>query len=177
MPVKKIRLNIEAPTPIKDSQRSLPASGIFSDLSEDKLKLLASYGEFFYARVGMRVVEQDYFQDSLYFLLSGEFQVSYLTSDERHYLSTVQAGESIGEANLFSPDLATASVYISQDCELWRIDKSQISNFIIAYPQDGLAIVAQIIKLLSQRIKRLNERTSNTLDHYREHHPNNTEIE
>ena len=148
---------------------SLPARGVFSSLSDEALLTLAGYGEFIRAPEGTRVVEQDYFQDSLYFLLYGELRVFYITDDERNHIATIREGETVGEANLFSPADATASVYVSQDCEVWRIDKDQISKFIIAYPRNGLAMIAEIIGLLSTRIKKLNRRASHALDFYTEH--------
>lgn len=144
----------------------LPKVGIFAHLSEEKREILADFGEFFGALSGARVVEQDYFQDSLYFVLSGEMQVfhSTLETEKKHYLATIRAGETVGEANLFSPGGASASVYITKDCQLWRIDKEQMSRFIIAYPSDGLSVVAEIIALLSRRISNLNAKASYVMD-------------
>jgi CRP/FNR family transcriptional regulator, cyclic AMP receptor protein len=168
--IKRVRTSVQLPQAFKAEQRMLPRLGIVADLDDETRQLLAGFGEFFGANVGARVVEQDYHQDSLYFILKGECQVFYMAegSLDGHYLATVRAGEVIGEANLFYPDLATASVYISEECELWRIDKSQMAKFIIAYPEYGLAVVAQIIALLSSRMKKLNAKASSMLDYYSE---------
>lgn len=142
----------------------LPEVGIFSHLDEDKRGILADYGEFFGAPSGARVVEQDYFQDSLYFVLSGQMKVFYSSGDVRNHIATIESGETVGEANLFSPGGASASVYISEDSQLWRIDKEQMSRFIIAFPSEGLSVVAEIIALLSRRIRTLNEKASTAMD-------------
>jgi len=167
--VKRIRTSVPLPESFDHSMGELPDDGIFCRLSEEALERLASYGEFFSASAGARVVEQDRYQDSLYFILSGEFEVSYVTSEDRNLLATLGPGEVVGEANLFVPGDATATVYVSKDCNIWRIDKTQISKFIIAYPSNGLAIVAEIIDLLSGRIKRLNKMASRALDFYNEY--------
>lgn len=153
---RKETKEIQLKPQVSEEYQILPEMGIFRTLSTTQRANLARYGEFFYAAASTRVVAQGYFQDSLYLLLSGELEVFVDSGSGDKKIATLEPGDSVGEANLFYPTDATASVFISEDCQLWRIEKSQMANFIIAYPQDGLAIVAEIICLMSKRMERQN---------------------
>jgi len=142
----------------------LPQNGIFATLSADVLKVLATHGEYNRASQGCRLIQQGQAQHEFFFVLSGELQVFYCTTDKNHFLATIRAGESVGEANLFVPRNATASVFASQDCFLWKMNKSQLLNFINNYQEAGMEIVCQVVNMLSIRIEKLNEKTSNLLN-------------
>ena len=147
-------------------QKKLTADGIFSDLQPLMVEALSGFGSLVTATEDEIVIEQDAVQDQLYFVLKGVLQVQYKAGGEQHLLSHIGAGECIGEANIFYPSEATASIVVEKEALLWKIDKTQMAKFIATYPEDGLSIVSRIIELMSTRIKKLNHKVSDLLDSY-----------
>lgn len=140
------------------SRPELPAEGIVASLAEEDRSLLSNYGEFLPIQAGDTVIAEGNEQDSLFFIISGVLHVHTDAPNRRTLIARIEAGETIGEVNLFDPGTASASVTAQEFSQVWRANRDDIEAFVAAYPEAGARLLASLITLMSRRIRRMNER-------------------
>ncbi|MEP4079784.1 Crp/Fnr family transcriptional regulator [Haloferula sp.] len=136
----------------------IPASGIMSDLDADDRRLLGDYGEFLPVHPDQTLIEEGKEQDSLYFVISGVLHVHTDTKEKRTLVARVSAGETLGEVNLFDPATASASVTAKDFSQVWKANRADLEQFKNSYPAAAAELLAGILREMSQRLRRMNDK-------------------
>ncbi len=138
----------------------LPALGIVADLEEDDRVLLSNYGEFLPVQAGQLLIEEGGPQDSLYFVISGLLHVHTLANEKPLFIARVEAGESLGEINLFDPSTASASVTAKEFSSVWRATRADMELFLESYPAAAARLLMNISREMSRRIRKINAKVA-----------------
>jgi CRP-like cAMP-binding protein len=136
----------------------LPSIGILSLMQDEDRALLSNYGEFIPGHPGTTVIVQGEPQDSLYFLISGLLHVTGGVDGRVLFISRVQAGETIGEVNIFDPGVASANVVTKDFSQIWRASRADIDAFVNSYPVAGNALLTGVMVCMCRRIRQMNEK-------------------
>ena len=140
----------------------IPATGIMSGLDVEDRRLLGDYGEFLPVHPDQILIEEGKEQDSLYFVISGVLHVHTDTKEKRTLVARVTAGETLGEVNLFDPSTASASVTAKAFSQVWKANRADLEQFKSSYPAAAADILGGILSEMSQRLRRMNEKLSNS---------------
>jgi len=138
----------------------LPPVGFLAEVADEDRRLMSSYGEFLSAREGREIIKEGQPQDSLYLVIGGLLHVTRDAGGPRTLLARVGAGETIGEISLFEPGNATATVIAREFTQIWKIGRTDLNDFVNAYPAAGFILMAEIARLLSKRLIAMNEKLS-----------------
>ena len=139
----------------------IPALGIMAGLAYEDRALLGNYGEFLPVQPGQHLIVEGNPQDSLYFIISGVLHVQTEVDGRMVLITRIEAGETLGEVNVFDPANASASVTAMEFSQIWRASREDIEAFVAAYPNAGATLLAGIIRCMSRRIRHMNERLAN----------------
>ncbi len=127
-------------------------------MDQDDRRLLSDYGEFFPVQEGQHVIVEGEEQNALYYVISGLLEITIRREGADHKLGRVGAGESLGEVNLFDPDLASASVVAGEFTQVWRCTRQDLESFLSSYHEAGSRLLIGIVTNMSQRLRQMNER-------------------
>lgn len=144
----------------KFNRPEIPRLGILNGMADEDRALLGDYGEFLPAHPKQQIIMGGKPQDSLFFVISGVLHVHMEVDGREKLISRVEAGETLGEVNVFDPAVASASVTAQEFSQIWRANREDIEAFVAAYPKAGCDLLAGILACMSQRIRRMNERLS-----------------
>lgn len=140
----------------------LPALGIVSRLEEEDRALLSNYGEFLPVQEGDVLIEEGADQDSLVFLISGLLHVVTEKDSKIVLLARIEPGESIGEINLFDPAKASASVISKSFSQVWKARRSDLEEFLAAYPEAAGRLMIGLLSEMSRRLRHMNDKLAST---------------
>ena len=138
----------------------IPSFGIVADLTVEDRALLGNYGEFLPVKAGQTLIVQEQTQNSLFLVISGVLHVHTEVNGRTVLITRVVAGETLGEVNIFDPANASASVTAKEFSQVWRADRADLEAFVAAYPEAGSILLSGIIRLMSRRIRLMNEKLS-----------------
>ncbi len=142
----------------KLTRPELPRFGILKGMEDEDRVHLSDFGEFLPAHPKQQIITNGMAQDSLYLVVSGLLHV-HLTIDGREKLITrIEAGETLGEVNLFDPAVASASVTAQEFSQIWKANRADIEAFVETYPKAGCDLLSGILAGMSRRIRNMNER-------------------
>ena len=136
----------------------IPATGIMAGLQDEDRQLLGDYGEFLPVHPDQVVIQEGRDQDSLYFVISGVLHVHTDTAEKRTLVARIEAGETLGEVNLFDPATASASVTAREFSQVWKANRGDLEAFMTAYPAAAARLLAGILSEMSTRLRRMNEK-------------------
>lgn len=136
----------------------IPSLGIVANLADEDRALLGNYGEFFPVQDGQTVIVEGHAQNSLFFVISGVLHVHTEVNGRTVLITRVEAGETLGEVNIFDPANASASVTAKEFSQVWRADRADLDAFVAAYPEAGAILLCGIIRVMSRRIRHMNEK-------------------
>ncbi len=97
-------------------------------------------------------------QDTLYFVVSGLLHATCIEEGRHMLLGKIEQGEWFGEINVFDPGNASATVEAMYFSQVWSITRKGIEQFFETYPTPGLSLMISIASLLSQRLRKLDEK-------------------
>ena len=145
----------------KDRKPELPAIGFVEGIGDEDRQALADCGEFLLIKPDEVLIKQGDAQDSLHLVVSGLLHVYILAEDNRRILlKRLHSGESIGEVNIFDPDVASATVAGVEYAQVWRVDLKSLEDYLQERPVSGAHVLIGIAKQLSQRLREANEKIS-----------------
>ena len=136
----------------------LPSLGIVARMDPEDRALLGGYGEFMPAQPGQRLISAGDSQDYLYFVISGLLHVTISVDGREKLVARVEAGETLGEINVFDPGKASATVTAQEVSQIWKASRNDIDEFIKAYPAAGASLLAGIIAIMSRRVRQMNDK-------------------
>lgn len=146
----------------KLTRPELPAVGIVAELEPQDRALLGDYGEFLPAQPGQALIKEGDNQEHLYLVISGLLHVTIIVDGRTKLVARIEAGETLGEVNVFDPGKASATVTAQDFTQIWRANRSDIDLFIKAYPQAGSILLAGIIGVMCRRIRNMNDKIAVT---------------
>jgi CRP-like cAMP-binding protein len=136
----------------------LPAVGIVADLESEDRALLGDYGEFLPAQPGQTLIKTGDAQEHLYLVISGLLHVTIMVDGRTKLVARVEAGETLGEVNVFDPAKASATVVAQEFSQIWRANRADIDLFVKAYPEAGSILLSGIITVMCRRIRNMNDK-------------------
>jgi hypothetical protein len=138
------------------SKPSLPIFSWIGHLKDDDRELLSSYGEFFPGHPDKVIIEEGSEQTEVIVVISGRLQVHATQPDGvPRLLAEVGPGETLGEISLFTPGPATATVIAAEFSQLWRIDDSDLIQFMTDNPGAGNVLLRTLATILAQRLRQV----------------------
>ena len=146
------------------STPKLPAVGIVANLSEEDRDTLSSYGTFHLAQVGTVVIEQDQSLGKLFFTLSGLMHARRVDGGNDILLGKIEAGEWVGEIDLFDPSNAVCSVIAVEQTQYWVINRQDLEEFLNNYNSAGIVLMIGLANTLSKRLRGMTEKLAEQAD-------------
>ncbi|QTN31080.1 cyclic nucleotide-binding domain-containing protein [Akkermansiaceae bacterium] len=140
----------------------LPAVGIVKEMEPADRALLGGYGEFLPAQAGQVLIEAGDDQEYLYLVISGLLHVTITIDGRQKLLARVEAGETLGEVNVFDPAKASATVTAQEFTQVWKANRQDIDDFVKAYPEAGASLLAGIVTVMCRRIRNMNEKLADS---------------
>lgn len=137
----------------------LPALGFLAELSADDRAFLAIYGKYLRPADGDTLITEGEAQDSLYVILTGKLHIVTSASlDRPMLLASLDAGDTMGEINLFDPGTASASAVVRSAGVVWTLSRENLDACLDADPVVGNRILRALLAQLARRIRAMNEK-------------------
>jgi CRP/FNR family cyclic AMP-dependent transcriptional regulator len=137
-------------------QFTLARTGILSYMDDEFREQLTGYGSLVSTAAGQVIIEEGTPQTFLYVVVTGTYEVTTHPGAREIHLDTVEHGDCFGEVSLFQPDMASATVKVCTDGQLWCMDVEHLQQFLLECPHAGCALILGINTILSRRLKRAN---------------------
>jgi CRP/FNR family transcriptional regulator, cyclic AMP receptor protein len=135
----------------------LPPVGIVAEMDAQDRALLGNYGEFLPAQPGQTLITAGEDQEHLYLVISGLLHVTIMVEGRVKLIARVEAGETLGEVNVFDPGKASATVIAQEFSQIWKANRDDIDLFVKAYPEPGSILLSGIITVMCRRIRNMNK--------------------
>ena len=142
------------------SNAILPEMGFASDFDIEERTQLGNFGEFISLEEGEFLIQEGDTQDALFMVVSGTFHVQTEVTGRAILLSTLKAGNTVGEINMFDPGQASASVVSKSFAEVWRIDRGRLEQYLEAHPRTAARLLVNVATQLSKRLRKTNEKVA-----------------
>lgn len=133
---------------------------LFHLFDEEELEKIAPYFERAHFGAGGKVFREGAPADCIAFVMSGEVEVKKQTEFQGKaiVLACMTKGAVLGELALFDGQPRSATVEATKNTELLVLRKSALDAFIEDYPALGIKILKGISRVLSLRLRQLEER-------------------
>jgi CRP-like cAMP-binding protein len=122
-----------------------------------------------YGPLDLILKENDNSQD-VYFILEGQVQVSTNIGDKVNKLlpglARLSKNDFFGELSMFDGEPRSAEVIALTDCEIAKIDGSQMVSFMDNNPNKGYYVLRELFMHLVMRMRQNNIRTKTVLQFY-----------
>ncbi len=129
---------------------------LLAHLPPERLARLAREGEVETWKGGEDIVSEGSLGDALFLILSGEVAVH----KEGKTFATLGAGDVFGEMSMVEPAPRSASVSAMSPTFLFRLPHDSLHRLLIDDPETASALLVQIVKTLSERLRRANHMLS-----------------
>jgi CRP-like cAMP-binding protein len=129
---------------------------LLAHLPPERLGRLAREGEIETWKSGEEIVAEGSLGDALFLVLSGEVAVH---RDGKTF-AVLGAGEIFGEMSMVEPAPRSANVSAMSPTFLFRLPHDALHRLLIDDPQTASALLVQIVKTLSDRLRRSNHMLS-----------------
>lgn len=141
----------------------LARNPVFAGLSSARRKMLADSGTEIQLARGDEIFKRGTPSDAAYAIISGEVEVTVDSLDGRSvFLARLGAGTVLGEMGILDGAPRSADAHATRRTELCRIDRSLVTDALMAEPTAALALLAEMARRLRDT-DALVERTS-TMD-------------
>lgn len=136
----------------------LPAIGFLADILPEHRAFLACFGRFLRPEDGECLITEGERQESLFVILAGSVHIVSTAEDRQMLLARLGAGDSIGEVNLFDPGTASATAVSRGNSFVWTLSREELEAFLEADPTAGVPVLRGLLRLVSKRIRSMNEK-------------------
>ncbi len=126
---------------------------LLSRLALAQIERVAAAGELESFDPGEVIVAEGGLGDAMYLVLTGQVRVS--KNDQP--LATLVSGEFFGEMSLVEPAPRSATVAALETSFLFRLPSGALHNLLEEDPAAFNAVLVQIVKTLSERLRRAND--------------------
>lgn len=131
----------------------LPRVSWVAGLRPDDVELLSSYGEFLPAQAGHVIITEGSNQNHLHVLVSGSLTIKRESDLGNLTVTRMEAGDIFGEVAVFDPGPASASVIAEDFCQVWRISRDELRQFMDDNPVAGNQMMIGLATTLAQRLR------------------------
>jgi CRP-like cAMP-binding protein len=125
---------------------------LMARLGRGQIDRVASFGEIESWNPGEEVVAEGSLGDALYLVLTGSVRVEI----GGHALADLGSGDFFGEMSLVEPAPRSATVIAVEPSYLFRLPHDALRQLLADEPAATNALLIQIIKTLSERLRRAN---------------------
>ena len=140
-------------TTTKVAKQCLPAVGPIQHLSLEARGLLSLMGSFQQALPGERLLVQGTSNGGLIFILSGSLETRRKEDGKEKVLGTIEAGEWIGEGEIFEPQTAAFSIEAMSPVSYWIISLDRLETFLNDHPDSGAILLIGLGATLGRRLR------------------------
>ncbi len=133
---------------------------LFSNLSNDQLRLLAFGAESVRLKAGRDVYRQNAPADCAFVVISGSVALWQDRDGRRETVATVAEGALLGELALITRADRLTGAVAETDCELLRLNRKLFRRMLEEYPETAMKLHARISQNLNamlQKITRLGQ--------------------
>lgn len=103
---------------------------------------------------GSKIFKQRDAGDALYFIKSGEIEITRKEQDEEIEIATLKENELFGEMALLTGEERSADAVVKSNTVLWKISKYDFDNLLIQYP----SLQKRFDKFLKERVNGLEDK-------------------
>ena len=129
---------------------------LLARMTAAQLEHIVAAGELETFGPGEVVVDEGSLGDALYLVLTGQVAVA----KAGHTLARLGSGEFFGEMALVEPAPRSATVIAEEPSFLYRLPYLSLQNLFQADPVAGNAVLIEVVKTLSDRLRRANTMVS-----------------
>jgi len=137
--------------------------GFLSTLSEAELGALLARARRYAVQKGQQILAQGQDNASLFVVEEGVLHARRITNSRGVFLGRLEQGSCFGELSLFDPGPTAAAVHAASDSVVVEISRSAFDDFIAQHPAAGVEILLRILKDVSGRLRRVDERLSDSV--------------
>ncbi len=116
------------------------------------------------------ILRENEISQEVYFILEGEVQVSIHINDTSGKvvpsLAKLSKDDFFGELSMFDGEPRSAEVVAVTECEVAKVDGTQMLSFMEKYPDKGYFVLRELFMNLVMRMRQNNIRTKTVLDLY-----------
>jgi len=136
---------------------------VLAGVSQEGLKKILGISRERRFEPGKAIIEEGESGDSMYIIKEGEVEISMsitlpLSGGEKEkVLVRLGPGTNFGEmAFIFGNEQRSATVLARNQVSLLEIKSSDFDKFVQEYPKDGVSILRNIAKIVSERLRKAN---------------------
>ena len=135
----------------------LSAFSIVESLTDDDRALLSSYGEFLSFQPGQPIFEEGQNIEVLTLMVSGRVLLSRKHEAGTITLGYAEAGDCLGEVNLFNPGVAVSTATAEEFTQVWQITAQNLEEFLAVNPVAGGNLLVGLAVRLSTQLAQMHE--------------------
>ncbi len=135
----------------------LSKSKFFKFLKDEERDRLIKSGELIEFQPGEKLMSEAEVADYFFAIMCGTVNIKIHQKDSEIYLTTLGAGEIIGEAAIFINCKRTADVEAYEKVTVLKINRATFIEFIKSSPSSGIKILMVIIHSLLKKLRLANE--------------------
>ncbi|MES2708677.1 MAG: cyclic nucleotide-binding domain-containing protein [Verrucomicrobiota bacterium] len=137
---------------------TLPATGVFQEVSERARALFTAAGKFESLAHGAYLATQGEPHHTLSVIISGTMNVFVHAHADILQVATIKSGETVGEMNLLDPvDRASADVVVAEPSVVFTIGQTAFQDMVTRDPVIGLELVTALGRELCRRLRKTSE--------------------
>ncbi|MDZ4816821.1 MAG: cyclic nucleotide-binding domain-containing protein [Verrucomicrobiota bacterium] len=140
------------------STQFLSGFGFFSALDEVELQAILELTRTKNFEAGAEVLREGDPNDTMFLVQSGSVEVLKIKDNKEILLGTIEANNFLGEMSLFYPASSSASVRAIEKTCLLTIKHEDLLAFVKDRPEAGNKLLMDVLKVVCQRLKEINDR-------------------
>ncbi len=137
--------------------RRLRAAGFWSHLDDEQIFHLTAAAREEHFEQGARIFEYRSDDGDIFLLESGRVQIQRPTSYGDYGLGALEGGSVFGEVNFVIPGQRTGEAVAATDCDVFRLDPTELEMVIDQHPELGVQIFWGFWHGLAQKLRAANE--------------------
>lgn len=137
---------------------TLPATGVFKELSDAARQQLTAAGRFESLAHGAYLATQGEPHNTLSVIIAGSMKVFVHAHADILQVAVMKPGETVGEMNLLDPvDRASADVVVAEPSVVFTISQTAFQEVVNRDPIIGLELVTALGRELCRRLRKTSE--------------------
>jgi CRP-like cAMP-binding protein len=127
---------------------------LFAGLSANDLEHIANVLKYHVAPQGTQLIKQERNDGEVFFIVEGRIRVEMIGVDGKamEILTTLNAGDTVGELALARVGRRTASAVAQMDAQLYTAEASALNALFEKHPEIGLQVFRNLSKVLASRL-------------------------
>jgi len=142
---------------LKDEVDLLQSIPMFSNVPQNKLKLLAFASDRMTFEEGQNLFLQGDAADAAYVIIEGKADVLVGTDQGETSVATLERNAFVGDMAVLSDIARTATVRATEHLEVLRIKKEHMMEMVLTTPSLTLAVLQTLVDRLAKTTKDLSE--------------------